>query len=227
MNISKCSVAAALLAVSTAGAAELVIAEYDIHDHPGGAQLPPAYALLLGDVFGSYNATFSAEVYNNTRLTILQDDVTNEFFMEISGTLFGGEDGGTEWVDPFDLEVNFRYGANVSAIADGWQVDGFSTLNIGSFTRLDTNETTTWYGKTDDAGMNGPAGVSMTFASDGWRVDGDDSSWVGRGWFTQNADGTLSHTGSQDWLFTATLVPAPTGTALLGLGGLAAMRRRR
>ena len=106
-------------------------------------------------------------------------------------------------------------------------MDGFSALNNGTITRLDTMDTTTWYGLEDGSGANGPAGRTFTLGADGWRIDGDDSSWVGRGWLTPNSDGSSSHSGSQDWIFTATKVPAPSGLALLGLAGLTAARRRR
>lgn len=227
MNIKTLAFASALAAVSTAGAAELVIAEFNIHDHPQGSEVDPTYALRFDNVFGAFNATFSAEVYNDAMLTVVQDTDTNELFVDISGTFFGGEDIGTTWDSPFDLAVDFRYGANVVATSNGWAIDGFSQLNSGTFTRLDTNETTTWFGFEDLGGLNGPVGNAFTFASDGFRIDNDDSTWVGRGWFTTNDDGTASNAPSQDWFFTATPVPAPSSMAILGLVGLASTRRRR
>lgn len=213
-------------AASGLNAAEATVAQFNIHDHPQGNLVPPTYALRMDNVFGAFNATFSADTYNNTTLTVVQDTVTNDLYVDIAGTLFGGEDLGGSWGTTFDLEVDFRYAANVVATASGWAIDGFSLLNSGTMTRSDTNETTTWYGMTDATGMNGPVGNAFTFAADGWRIDNDDSTWVGRGWLTENMEDTASAAPAQDWFFTAT-VPSPAGASLFGLAGFAAMRRRR
>ena len=214
-------------AATIASGGELVIAEFNIHDHPQGNLLPPSYALRLDNVFGAFNATFSADVHNNATLTVVQDTVTNDLYIDISGTFHGGEDLGAGWGTTFDLEADFRYEANVSAVAGGWAVTGFSGLSIGTFTRLDTDVTTTWYDMEDAAGDNGPAGETFRFASDGWRIDNDNNSWVGRGWLTTNSDGSMIGPPAQDWFFTATVIPAPGVLAVLGFGGLAATRRRR
>ncbi len=221
--------AAAIVAcagAATAGGVD-VVAEYAIHDHPNGNLNPPPYALRMDGAWGISNLTLSADVHNDATLTVSQDTGSGQFFIDIAGTFHGGEDIGAGWDSPFDVEVAMSYQVNVTAIADGWIVDGFSVLNSGSFTRLDTNEMITWYGLEDASGANGPAGETFHFASDGWRIDGDDSSWVGRGWLTPNFDGSPLGSGSQDWIFTAELIPAPSGLALLGLAGLAGTRRRR
>jgi hypothetical protein len=227
MNGTKFVIAGLLGAVSAAGAAELVIAEFDIHDHPQGNLLPPSYALRMDNVFGAFNATFSADIHNDATLTVIQDTVTNDLYIDIVGTFHGGEDLGAGWGTTFDLEADFRYQANVAAVADGWAVTGFSGLSVGTFTRLDTNETPTWYDMEDAAGENGPAGETFRLAEDGWRIDNDNSSWVGRGWLTTNSDGSMMGPPAQDWFFTATVIPAPSGLALIGIGGIAACRRRR
>ena len=204
-----------------------VVAEFAIHDHPGGGLVPPTYALRLDNVFGFQRATFSAETYNNTTLTVLEDTSSGNLIIDIAGRLRGGEDTGAGWGTTFDLDVAFRYEASVVATANGWSIDGFTLLNGGTITRLDTNETTVWYGQEDTLGMNGPAGNVFTLAADGWEIDGDDSTWVGRGWMTTNTDGTPAFDPAQDWIFTATVIPAPASLGLLGLGGLAMARRRR
>lgn len=219
-------IAALVLCSGAAIAGETVVAEYEINDHPNGGLVPPTYALRLDNIFGFEKATFSADTFNDATLTVLQDDA-GAFIIDIAGTFHGGEDIGGAWGTTFDIAANFRYAANVVATANGYQVNGFTTLNNGVFTRLDTNESTTWYGMEDSAGDNGPIGGTFTFASDGWEIPGDDSSWVGRGWLTQNDDGSMTAAPAQDWIFTANLIPAPGSLALLGLGGLAAVRRRR
>jgi len=227
MNIKMYAFAGALCAVTTAGAAEVVLNQFNIRDHPQAGLVPPTYALRMDNVFGAFQATFSADVYNDATLTVIQDTNTNDLYIDIAGTFFGGEDLGGAWGTTFDLDVNFRYAANVVATASGWAVDGFTLLNTGTITRSDTNETTTWYGMEDAAGDNGPAGNAFTFAADGWRLDNDNSTWVGRGWLTTNTDGSAAAAPAQDWFFTATPVPAPSGMALLGLVGLVSTRRRR
>lgn len=227
MNKAICAVSTLLVSVGVAHAGTVVLNQFNINDHPQGGLVPPTYALRLDNIFGAPKATFSADVYNDATLTVLQDTATNDVYIDIQGTFHGGEDLGGSWGTTFDLDVNFRYEANVMATADGWAVTGFSLLNTGTITRLDTNETMTWYGMEDAAGDNGPVGEAFRFAADGWRIDNDDSTWVGRGWLTMNDDGSPSAAPAQDWIFTATAVPTPSSLALLGLGGLAATRRRR
>ncbi len=228
MKNTMCVLAGVLLSAGTVNAETVVLSEFDVIDHIQGGIAPPSYALRLDNIFfGTSTATFSANVYNNATLAVVQDTVTNDIYIDIQGTFHGGEDLGDSWGTTFDLDVNFRYEANVAETADGWVVTGFSTLNVGTITRLDTNETVTWYGMEDVPGDNGPAGEAFRFAADGWRIDNDDSSWVGRGWMTMNDDGSESAAPAQDWFFSAIPVPAPSSLALLGLGGLAATRRRR
>jgi len=220
---------AALVAVSIAGSAiagETVVAEFEINDHPNGGLVPPQYALRLDDIFGDYQATYSSATFADATLTVLQDAGGN-FLIDIAGTFHGGEDAGGDWIDPYDVSVSMRYAADVIETANGWQVNGFTTLNSGTFTRTDTNESVTLYGLDSMSDSDGPIGSTFVLAADGWRIDGDDSTWVGRGWLTDNADGTPTSGRAQDWFFTANLVPAPGSLALLGLGGLAAVRRRR
>ncbi|MEZ6242136.1 MAG: hypothetical protein R3B57_03755 [Phycisphaerales bacterium] len=211
-----------------ASASVVTLAEFALNDHPGGNLVPPSYALRLDHAFGISNLTFSADTYHNATLVVTQDMNSGQYFIDIAGTFHGGEDTGSGWNNPFDLEVDFHYEVNVAAIADGWEVNGFSALNNGTITRLDTMVSQTWYGLEDVNGDNGPAGDVFKLAADGWRIDGDNDTWVGRGWLTPNSDGShIAGGGSQDWIFVAKEIPAPSGVALLGLAGLAATRRRR
>jgi hypothetical protein len=228
MRSMKTGLAALALASAAGGvlAGETVVAEFAIHDHPEGGFAPPTYALRLDYIFGDFRSSFSADVYNDATLTVLQDGA-GSFFIDIAGTFRGGEDTGDAFSNEFDISASFRYAANITDVGNGWQVDGFTTLNSGTITRLDTNETTTWYGMTDDTGENGPIGSSFLLASDGFRITGDDSTWVGRGWLTTNDDGSMAAAPAQDWLFAASVIPSPSSMALLGMGGLIAARRRR
>jgi len=211
-----------------ASAAVTTLAEFELNDHPGGSLIPPSYALRLDNAFGISNLTFSADVHHDATLVVTQDMGSGQYFIDITGTFHGGEDVGGGWDSPFDLEVSFHYEANIVAVPDGWAIVGFSTLNNGTITRLDTMESQAWYGLEDAAGDNGPAGEVFRLAADGWRIDGDDSTWVGRGWLTPNIDGSPIHGGgAQDWIFVAKVIPAPSGLALLALAGLGVTRRRR
>lgn len=209
---------------ATAGVS--VVAEFAIHDHPNGGLFPPPYALRLDDIFGDYQATYSAATFSDATLTVLQDG-SGAFMIDIAGTFHGGEDNGAAWLNPYDVSVSMRYDANVVATADGWQVNGFTTLNSGTFTRLDTNDSVTLYGMESMNANDGPLGSTFVFAADGWRIAGDDTTWVGRGWLTSNDDGSAVSARAQDWFFTATVIPSPSAMALLGMGGLVATRRRR
>ncbi|MFK7883389.1 MAG: PEP-CTERM sorting domain-containing protein [Phycisphaerales bacterium] len=225
------SLITALVAVAATGTAfaggTTVLAEFEILDHPNGGVAPPTYALSLGNVFGTMDATFSTQTYNNSTLTVSQDNGTGNIIIDMSGTLFGGNLVNNVWVDPFDLAFNFTYEFGVTTTASGWAVDTLNIANSGVLTRLDTNESVTWYTQPDAAGLNGPPGNVFTFAADGWRIDNDEDTWVGRGWLTTNTDGTPAFAHAQDWFFTANVIPTPSSFALLGLGGLVAARRRR
>ena len=209
-----------------AGTGLTIVAEFAIDDHPNGGLFPPPYALRLDEVFGDINATYSAATFGNATLTVLQDNAGG-YVIDIAGTFHGGRDIGGVWMNPYDVDVSMQYAANVIELSNGWQVNGFSALNSGTFTRLDTNESVTLYGMESMSASDGPIGSTFVFASDGWRIDGDDSSWVGRGWMTTNDDGTMGSGLAVDWLFSARVIPAPGAMAMLGLGGLVAARRRR
>lgn len=225
-SLLMCAAGAALSISGVAFAGPTVIAEFAIHDHPEAGLLPPSYALRLDEVFGGDPATYSADTFENATLTVMQDGA-GAFSINISGTFFGGPDNGSDWVNPFEIEVSMNYTANVVELANGWQVNGFTTMNSGTFTRVDTNQSVTLYGMESMNVGDGPIGSTFVFASDGHRIDGDDSTWVGRGWLTSNTDGSAIGDPAQDWLFSATIIPAPSALALLGMGGLAAARRRR
>lgn len=225
-SLLMCAAGAALSISGVAFAGPTVVAEFAINDHPNGGLLPPSYALRLDEVFGGDPATYSADTFDNATLTVFQDGA-GAYSINISGTLFGGPDNGSGWVNPFEIEVSMNYNVNVVQIANGWQVNGFTTMNSGTFTRVDTNQSVTLYGMESMNVGDGPIGSTFVLAEDGYRIDGDNSTWVGRGWLTSNDDGTAIGTPAQDWLFRATVIPSPGALALLGMGGLAAARRRR
>lgn len=207
-----------MVAVSSASAGGLVIAEFELGDHPDGSVALPYYGLRLDNILAPGVVTLSMDHFGDTRLSVIEDN--GELSMHITGTLYGGAISGNAYVDAQSYAVDFTYALNVSDAGNGWEVNGFDVGNTGTLTNLDTMAVTDLYTKENDAGL------IFAMLADGHRL-GDSSSWVGRGWVTTNDDGSMPGAGSQDWLFTATEVPAPSGIAILGLGGMIATRRRR
>lgn len=212
---------AALGVALVAGAAQAgTIAEFALHDHPAGDQAPPLYGLRLDNVIGHGLSVLSFANYDDGRLVV--EDNGGSLSIHITATMFGGEVENDAFVNAQSYSVDFSYSVSVTGNdVDGWEVYGFSALNSGTITNLDTNDVYTMYGKGNDEDL------VFAFLSDGFRIHGDSDTWVGRGWMTGNSDGSMSHNGAQDWLFTATQIPAPGALGLLGLGGLVASRRRR
>lgn len=215
-------ITAAALAATTmaASAGGLLIGEFKLGDHPDGNQNPPPYGLRLDNVMGPGVSTFSIGYHDNTVLSVYDDGGT--ISINIQGTLFGGLiDNSGGYVSAADYTIDFTYSLNVSDEGNGWEVNTFDSANAGSLVNMTTLESTTLYGK-DNA-----EGLVFSFLADGHRLSGDNSSWVGRGWVTDKSDGEAAGSGSQDWLFTASTIPAPGALALLGLGGMVSVRRRR
>ncbi|MFK7759662.1 MAG: PEP-CTERM sorting domain-containing protein [Phycisphaerales bacterium] len=207
-------------ATLSASAGGLVIAQYELSDHPDANLNPPPYGMRLDNVIGAGAATLSFDFHGDSLLTVT--DNGGDLSINISGTMFGGVvDGMGGYVSATSYAVDFNYGALVNNFGGGWAVNGVDAANTGTVTNLDTNEVFTL--NTTTIGD----GTAFAFLPDGHRLDGDDSTFVGRGWMTEETDGTDPLGGTRDWIFTATKVPAPSSVALLGLGGLVATRRRR
>ncbi len=211
------ALSAATLSASAGG---LTIAEYQLSDHPAGGENPPPYGLRLDGILGAGVHTLSIDFHDDTVLTVTDNGGTLE--INISGTLYGGEvDGMGGYVSAESYAADFNYVVNVTDVGNGWEVNGFSASNGGTLTNLNTMAVTEVYGMTDGNGL------VLAFLEDGYRLDNDTTTWVGRGWVTDQPDGTDPHAGFRDWLFTGELIPAPSSFALFGLGGLVASRRRR
>ena len=203
----------------SAFAGSTVVGQYLLGDHPDGNQSPPPYGLRIDNILDAGAITLSIGHHNDTVLTVYDDG--GNLSINISGTLYGGLlDGVGGYVSAESYAVDFTYGVNVNALANGWEVNGFDAGNAGTLTNLGTNVVTDLYGKPNMSGLN------FAFLADGHRL-GDNTTWVGRGWLTGEVDGSDPLAGDRDWLFTATEIPAPGSFALLGLGGLVAARRRR
>ncbi len=200
-------------------AATPTISVFNLGNHPDGNAAPPAYGLRLDGMMGSGTTVVFSFV--DVQLTVTDSTMDGgDITMRIHGLVEGGEVSAGTFADPEMYNLDFSYLANVEEFSGGWRVVGVNNvLNVGSLAPLvgDPEDVFTVTDNDDNA---------FIFAPDGHRLAGDNSSWVGRGWLTTELGGGNSP-GTQDWLFVGSPVPAPGSAALLALGGLAAIKRRR
>lgn len=210
--------------VAFAGVANAsTVTQFRLGDHPDGSQNPPPYGLRFDGLFGGHSvATFSMDHFADTTLTVT--DNGGNINMHIVGTLYGGlVDGAGGYVSPDIYYLDFSYTVNVQAQTNGWIAFGEHAGDAGSLIRDHAGSPSTnpadFFALETKAQTSGEA---FFFLADGHRLP-DNDSWVGWGWFQpRNSDG-----GSQDFLFTADLIPAPASACLLAFGGLMSARRRR
>lgn len=215
MNRNALAIAALAL---TATAASADVFEFAMSNHPDGAVAPPFYGLRVDNMFGNGRInTFSIDHVGDSLLTVTEDGDDISILME--GTLFGGGDGGDAHVNPELYTYTFEYTEGVTKTSEGWKVVGTPEANGGTLTRVSDGAEFDFTTK-----ANG-SGVAFIFEADGHRIAGDSDSWVGRGWVM--SEGNPRSGATQDWLFTAEVVPAPGTVALGAMGGLLVTRRRR
>ena len=201
---------------------------YQLRNHPDGNQNPPLYGLRLDELV---NATSGHDVFtfdfnhasSNMQMTY------NGTTIHIFGQAYGGRDIGASYANDASLGIyliDFTYNIGVAPVPgdDDIYVNPGNSYNYGSITRpggqvismrdghYGNGQPDFRFGDEDnDLGHRGFAGLS------GW------------GWLFTNTgpNGSYVNYTSNDWLFTANLVPGPGAAALLGLGALATGRRRR
>lgn len=202
---------AVALLFASAGAVSADIVNFRLHDHPRGEAVPPEYGLRLDDLFGpsSLPVTFSFDD-GGAAVSMAVDLATK--MIHITGTVYGGVDGGNSYVAPelFQLDMLYKFGV-VGEPVNGWDVQ--SMANTGSITRI--SDMRSWDLTTK---LNG-FGNAFEFHPDRFRLFPGDLpgvSWVGRGWLDTAKDPRPTRT--RDFLFVATVVPLPTGTLVGGLG---------
>lgn len=137
-------------------------------------------------------------------MTISWDPTNLAAGATITGTMERNDDG-TFWTTTYTL-------SGLSAAEDGGfkATDGSGSVDeIGGLLRS--------FSLTSE--QNG-SGIAFEFDNDGHRLATDDG-WVGRGWL-------LPPDSTDDWIFTATLVPVPAAVWLFGsaLGLLGWVRRK-
>ncbi|MHC5025434.1 MAG: hypothetical protein ACYTGR_01560 [Planctomycetota bacterium] len=223
-----CALTAGIGLFSSAPAHAGIVQQFVLHDHPEGDQAPPAYGLRWDHLFGPGVASFSFDHPDaGMYLDVLDDG--GALSIHIYGVAWGGLDlNGMYGEGPMAglYDIDFTYNVNTSAVSDGWEVapqGSGANENFGTIMSHGDGGDAFSMDIYDKMNMDG---LSFAFRSDGHRLTGDDTSWVGRGWLTDNPE-RIDSSGAQDWLFRAEVVPAPSALAVLGLGLFGGRRRRR
>lgn len=187
---------------------------FNLFDHPGGIVSPQAYGLRL-DTFDGTNSpisfTFEDDDGNSTVQLVVTESADGSTTININGTVTGNSaDSGIDY-GTFALNVTYI----VDASGAGWEDNDQSAgVFLGGLTGLDTTldsplsngELFELFGKSNGSD-------SFKFLADGHRLMGTMDEWVGRGWVM----GSDSSVGTNDFLFTAQIVPLPPAA----LGGVA------
>jgi hypothetical protein len=204
---------------------------YQLHDHPDGTEVPPAYGLRLDELF---NATADHDVFTfdfDNALSNMRMDYTGTT-IHIYGVAFGGRDIGNAYANDayrgvYTINFTYNFGVGIVPGDDDVYVNPGTHYNFGTITSPGGTTVNLRDGHYDaSAGQ-----LDFRFGNEdndlGHRGFNGLSGW---GWLFHQVGGptgTYVNDTSDDWLFTATLIPAPGTAALLGLGGLIAGRRNR
>lgn len=137
---------------------------------------------------------------------------------DLTGTLTGVS------VDAvLDASVSFTYADDLTVYLDELPLGPNGQLQVGGFSNLGALERILWANGGSD--VPGTTVIDSVTLATPILMDGNPASvWLGNGYGASGTSGTW--TGSVT-LIGVDVVPAPGALALLGLGGLAAARRRR
>lgn len=221
------------LALSAQSAESLTFA---LHNHPvgeGGAS-PPPYGLRLDNLGGEEGVyTFDFDDHRASGVIMTYDGGTNSIL--IQGSVYGGLNSNTGYANADSgmvgiWDFDFIYTANVTALGTSGDPSSFSLLvdpkdKPGNFGIISLRGSETAFNLTEDPSLN-MGGTTFIFDADGYRITGDTTTFVGRAWLDETPD---TRTGYQELLFTAVLIPEPSGLTLLGLASLVGLcvRHRR
>lgn len=191
--------------------------EYTLENHPDGGAASPYYGLRLdgigsGDTREVYTFDFEAA---GSEMTMIYDDVAGT--LTISGTAFGGRDGGSDFVsgttDVWAISFTYTdvYSCGDSLCANSG-IGSVSSLLFGSYDLVSEmgNHDYAFQLGTGHRGFTGTSGW-------GWMNHCPSGEGHGEGQYS-NGVGCDNHLYASDWLFTVVDVPAPGTLALLGLG---------
>jgi len=232
---ARAAIAATIVSSLTtlASAADLQPGLYRLNNHPDGNSNPPPYGARFDEL---YNATGDHDIF-----TLDFDDLNSSVFLTINaaqteirifGQALGGRDIGSVHANDIYFGVytfDFVYNLGVTPVPndDDLEVVGPNHQNFGSITAPNGLGTTTLtdesmgghsfqLGDEDGPGPIGGPGHRGWNGISGW------------GWMSYVYPTGIVHEPATDWLFTATyVIPTPGASAILGLGGLALLRRRR
>ncbi len=212
------------MAIAAAASAVIPTGIYALHNHPDGSEAMPLYGARLDEL---YNVTGNHDVFTfdfdhaNSAMFLTYDGSSVHIF----GQAFGGRDIGSTYANDIHLgmytfDFLYNWGVGLAPGDDDVLVEPGTHYNYGSVVtaagdaialrdgHYGNGQPDFRFGNEDnDLGHRGFNGIS------GW------------GWIFHGAP-NAPYIASSDWLFTATLVPAP-GTSMLVLGSLVALRRRR
>lgn len=210
----------------SAATADVVLAPgtYQLRNHPDGAEAPPFYGARYDEL---YNATSGHDIFtldfNDSRSNVTMTITATT--IRIVGNAWGGRDNGSGFAaDSYRglYHVDFLYNLGVSQTPgdnDIW----VNTANYANHGFIDTP----LGDKINLVDERGSFGFSLRIGNEdndlGHRGYNGISGW---GWQSYSTANGITHAVSTDWLFTV-VVPAPSAAAFLGLGALAAGRRRR
>lgn len=171
-----------------------------------------AIAALAGSANADVTVNFTSQTWNGFTFS--------EIFApgELTGTLTGVS------VDAvLDASVDFTYADDLCVYLDEIPLGTGGQLQVGGFSNLMAAERIFWANGGSD--VPGTTVIDSVTLAAPILMDGNLASvWLGNGYGAAGTSGTW--TGSVT-LIGVDVVPAPGAFALLGLGGLAAARRRR
>jgi serine-aspartate repeat-containing protein C/D/E len=195
---------------------------YRLGNHPDGSARPPYYGLRLDE---RYNATSGHDTF-----TFDFEAPTSSVFMTvsattivISGQAYGGRDTGDVYENDQYLGLytfNFTYSLGVAP------VPGDDDVWVSTANHANSGSITTPLGDNFNLVDEFMGGYSFRLGNEnndlGHRGFNGISGW---GWLTYGPP--YNHVADSDWLFTATLVPAPGVVPVGALVVLLGARRRR